>query len=104
MPAYVIASVRSASPDGAEVLAEYRRRNTDAVANHGGRFLARGGAVERLEGDSAPLRVVVMEFGDMEAARGWYGSAEYEPLKALRQAASETDLLLVEGVAQRTRR
>ena len=99
MPAYVIASVRSASPDGAETLAEYRRGNTDAVARHGGRFLARGGALEHLEGKSEPpLRVVVMEFPDAAAARGWYESDEYAPLRALRQSVSETDLVLVEGV------
>ena len=99
MPAYVIASVRSASSDGAEVLKEYRRGNTEAVARHGGRFLARGGPLEHLEGDSEPpLRVVVMEFPDAAAARGWYESDEYAPLRALRQSVSETDLVLVEGV------
>jgi uncharacterized protein (DUF1330 family) len=96
MPAYVIASVRSASDQDA--LAEYRRRNTDAVAAHGGRFLVRGGAVEVLEGQWDPLRVVVAEFPDADAARAWWTSDEYEPLKALRRGASETDIVLVEGV------
>ncbi len=99
MPAYVIASVRAVSPDGADALNEYRRGNTEAVARHGGRFLVRGGALEVLEhGGEPPLRVVVIEFADAEAARGWYGSPEYAELRDLRQSVSETDLVLVDGV------
>jgi uncharacterized protein (DUF1330 family) len=96
VPAYVIASVRSAHDQ--EALAEYRRRNSEAVAAHGGRFLARGGAIEVLEGDWDPKRVVVMEFDDMETARRWYGSDAYQAAIPIRQGASETDIILVEGV------
>ena len=79
-------------------LVEYRERNTDAVANHGGRFVARGGRHEILEGDYAPVRVVIIEFPDLEAAKGWYESDEYAPLRELRRSASDTDILVVEGV------
>jgi uncharacterized protein (DUF1330 family) len=96
MPAYVIASVRSAHD--ADALAEYRRRNTEAVAAHGGRFLARGGATEVLEGDWDPLRVVVIEFDDMDAARAWYRSDAYQEAIPIRRGASETDIILVGGV------
>ena len=96
MPAYVIADVREVRD--LETLVEYRRRNTDAVANHGGRFLARGGEVEVLEGPWPHERCVIMEFPDMDAARGWYESEEYAPLKAMRQSASDTQIILVAGV------
>ncbi len=96
MPAYVIASVTAARDQ--EKLAEYRSRNTDVVAAHGGRFVARGGRHEVLEGDYAPLRVVIIEFPDLEAAKGWYESDEYAPLRELRRSASDTDILVVEGV------
>jgi uncharacterized protein (DUF1330 family) len=96
MPAYVIGDVRDARD--AEALAEYRRGNTDSVARHGGRFVARGGAVELLEGDWDTRRIVVIEFPDMATARGWYESEDYAPLKALRQSVSDTNLILVEGV------
>jgi len=96
MPAYVIASVTDARD--AEKLAEYRRGNTDVVAAHGGRFLARGGAQETLEGDRRAVRVVIIEFPDVAAARAWYESDAYAPLRELRQSASDTDLVLVEGV------
>jgi len=95
MPAYVIASVSETHDD--EALAEYRRRNTAAVEAHGGRFLVRGGAMEVLEGDWAPLRVVVIEFDDMDAARAWYESDEYRAAIPIRQGASTTGLIVVEG-------
>ena len=33
----------------------------------------------------------------MGAARGWYESDDYAPLRELRQCASDTDIVLVEG-------
>lgn len=95
MPVYMIAEVRN--PTDKAKLDEYRRGNTEVVARHGGRFLVRGGDVEVIEGDWDPQRVVVMEFPDRAAARAWYDDPDYERLKALRQSASDTDLILVEG-------
>jgi len=96
MPAYVIATVTKAWDH--DKLVEYRERNTDAVAAHGGRFVVRGGRQEILEGAYSPLRVVVIEFPDLDTARGWYESDDYAPLRELRQGASDTDIVVVEGV------
>ncbi len=95
MPAYVIANVTKAWDKDA--LAEYRRRNTETVAAHGGRFLVRGGEQETLEGDWTGLRIVVIEFPDKDAARAWFDSEAYAPLKEIRRGASDTDIVLVEG-------
>jgi uncharacterized protein (DUF1330 family) len=96
MAAYVIGDVRDARD--AEALAEYRRRNTPTVERHGGRFLIRGGELELLEGEWDTRRIVLIEFPDMAAARGWYESEEYAPLKAMRQSASDTNIILVDGL------
>jgi uncharacterized protein (DUF1330 family) len=96
MAAYVIAAVTDAWDQ--EKLAEYRERNTDVVAAHGGRFVARGGPHEVLEGDWNPKRLVIIEFPDMDAARGWYESDAYAPLRELRRSASDTDIVIVDGV------
>ena len=96
MSAYVIAAVMEAWDQDA--LIEYRKRNTDAVAAHGGRFVARGGPQEVLEGDWNPIRLVIIEFPDMDAARGWYESEQYAPLRTLRQGASTTEIVVVDGV------
>jgi uncharacterized protein (DUF1330 family) len=96
MPAYVIAAVTDAWDQ--EKLIEYRERNTDVVAEHGGRFVARGGPHVVLEGDWNPKRLVIIEFPHMDAARGWYESDGYAPLRELRTSASTTDIVAVEGV------
>ena len=96
MPAYVIACVKDAWDQ--DKLAEYRERNTEAVANHNGRFAARGGRQEILEGDFEPMRTVIIEFPDVDAAKGWYESDDYAPLRELRRSASVTDIWVVEGV------
>jgi uncharacterized protein (DUF1330 family) len=95
MPVYMIAEVRN--PTDQAKLDEYRSGNTEVVARHGGRFLVRGGDVEVIEGDWEPQRIVVMEFPDGAAARAWYEDPDYQRLKALRQSASDTDLIVVEG-------
>lgn len=96
MPVYMIAEVRN--PTDKAKLDEYRRGNTEVVERHGGRFLVRGGDVQVIEGEWDPQRIVVMEFPDEAAARAWYDDPDYERLRALRQSASDTDLILVEGV------
>jgi uncharacterized protein (DUF1330 family) len=96
MPAYAIACVKDAWDQ--DKLIEYRERNTEVVAAHGGRFVARGGPHEVLEGDYSPIRVVIIEFPDLDAARGWYRSDAYAPLRELRRSASDTDILVVEGM------
>jgi uncharacterized protein (DUF1330 family) len=95
MAAYVIATV--SIKDEARY-AQYRAMVPATLQQYGGRFVVRGGAVETLEGDWKPGRVVVLEFADAAAARRWYDSPEYAPAKALRHDTSEGKLILVEGV------
>ena len=96
MPAYVFANIEVTDP---ELYEEYRKRVPATIAQYGGRYIARGGAAEGLEGGYAPKRVVILEFPSMERAKAWWDSPEYRPLRALRQRASRGDLLLVEGLA-----
>jgi uncharacterized protein (DUF1330 family) len=95
MPAYVIASVTVKDPVRYE---EYRRLVTPTLAKFGGRFIARGGAIEVLEGDWRPSRLVIVQFPSVEQAREWWHSPEYAEAKAIRQATSDGTLLILEGV------
>jgi uncharacterized protein (DUF1330 family) len=95
MPAYVIAAVTDAWDQ--EKLTAYREGNTKVVAEHGGRFVARGGTHVVLEGEWNPKRLVIIEFPDLDAARGWYESDGYAPLRELRRSASVTDIVVVDG-------
>lgn len=94
MAAYVLVDIRSTDPDRA---ARYRELSGPSVARHGGRFLARGGAITVLEGDWDPERIVVMEFESVDAARAWYGSDDYAEARAVRDGAGTWDMIVVEG-------
>ncbi len=60
--------------------------------------MIRGGEHETVEGDWQPGRVVVLEFPDMAALKGWYNSDDYRDLLALRHGSSVADMILVEGL------
>jgi len=94
MPAYLIANVNVQDPATFE---EYRKQVPATIAKHGGRYLVRGGRVERLEGSWNPTRLVVLEFPSMEQARRWYDSDDYCGPKALRMKCAVTDAIFVEG-------
>ncbi len=96
MHAYVVIEVTvkdSATYD------EYKKLGPPAIALYGGRYLARGGTTEPLEGSWNPSRLVILEFPSMERARAWWASPEYAEAKALRQASTTTEMVLIEGLA-----
>lgn len=95
MAAYVIVDIRVHDPVRYE---DYRRAAGPTLAEFGGRFVVRGGPVERLEGSREPNRIVVLEFPSADAARRWWASDSYAGPKALRQATASTEMILVEGV------
>jgi len=95
MAAYCIANIEVTDP---ALYEDYRKGVAATIAAHGGRFLARGGAAEALEGAYPVRRVVILEFPTMAALKAWYASPEYAPLLALRKRASRGDLFVVEGV------
>jgi uncharacterized protein (DUF1330 family) len=95
MAAYVIANVVVQDTEGYQ---EYTHGTPGSVAAFGGRFIVRGGATEVLEGDWEPSRLVVIEFEDLEHARRWYQSEDYQALKRIREATASSNLVLVEGV------
>ena len=95
MPAFVIANVTIEDPVRYE---DYKRQVPSTLAAFGGRFIARGGQIEVLEGSWRPERLVLLEFPSVERARAWWNSPEYAEAKALRQATSTGTLLILEGL------
>ena len=96
MPAYVVVETLITDPERA---AKYRPLSGASVERHGGRFLARGGAVTRLEGSWDPKRVVVIEFPSVEQARAWYESEDYRAARQVRAGAGEWRIVVVEGTS-----
>lgn len=95
MSAYVIADVEVIDPVGYE---DYRQKVPATIAAHGGRYLARGGAMEVLEGAWSPKRCVILEFPSMAQFRAWWTSPEYAPLRALRERTTKSHLVVTEGL------
>lgn len=96
MPAYLIARVTVTDPDA---YVAYSSQTAALAERFGGRFLVKGGAMTRLEGDApgAPDRHVVVEFPDRAAAEAWYASPEYQAILPIAQGASTRDLVIVDG-------
>ncbi|KXP00788.1 DUF1330 domain-containing protein [Tsukamurella pseudospumae] len=96
MTAYLIVTVTATG--SAQQLASYRDRVGVTVARFGGRYLARSGAPDVLEGEWAADQVVLVEFPDLEAARAWNVSPEYQAIAPLRTENADSVRLLVQGL------
>jgi uncharacterized protein (DUF1330 family) len=94
MKAYVIANIDVQDPVR---YADYVKLTPGTIAPFGGRFIARGGRSEALEGEIPARRLVVIEFPSYEQAKAWYDSEGYRVARAIRQSASRGSLILVEG-------
>ena len=95
MPAYIVSEVEVFDE---EKFAVYRQLVPPTIAAHGGRYLVRGGALETLEGEWQPKRIVILEFPSAAQAKTWLDSDEYEDVKALRHASARTRMIVVEGL------
>jgi len=93
MVAYVAVHVNVKSP---EKFAEYGQAAGPTVAAHGGAFTHRGLVHEILAGSAVYNRFAVIEFPDVETARNWYSSPEYQALIPLRDAAADVLFTLAE--------
>jgi uncharacterized protein (DUF1330 family) len=98
MPAYLIVDIARISDE--DVYRRYRSLVSSNLQRAGGRYLARGGPVEVLEGDWSPNRIVLVAFDTRESAKAWWASAGYADLKRMRQASAKTNMIVVEGVAE----
>ena len=96
MAAYVIVDIQETTDE--KKMQQYRASVAATVRKHGGRYIAVGGPCEVKEGKWRPTFPVILEFPDLDAANRWYSSPEYEPLKALRLAATRGDMVFVQGL------
>jgi uncharacterized protein (DUF1330 family) len=92
---YLIAHLDVTDPEGFEA---YRANVPAVIAQYGGRYLIRGGAVEAVEGDWAIPRLVVLAFDSVAQARRFYDSPEYQAILPLRLNASKGTVVFAEGV------
>lgn len=95
MAAYVVVDISVNDPAGYE---EYKKLAPPSISANGGRYLARGGRTEVLEGDWSPGRLVILQFDSIEQARQWLNSQEYSAARQLRHKTATTNMVVIEGL------
>ena len=95
MSAYIVVDANVHDP---EAFKAYAEKVGATLKAHGGKTLASTMDTESLEGTWDPARVVILEFADAAAAKGWYDSPEYQEIIPLRQVAATDSLVLVPGL------
>jgi uncharacterized protein (DUF1330 family) len=95
MPAYLVATGTVKNP---EAYQEYRALAAAAIERYGGRFIARGGKSEVLEGSFPGPRVVIVEFPSFDRAKEFFDSPDYQAARQKRLAVADLNLIIVEGV------
>lgn len=96
MTAFLVSDV---SVRDAEAFQTYRSRAAASITQHGGRYLARGGEIEPLEGTWEPRNIIIVEFPSLDQARAWYRSPEYAFALEMRDKALSRNLILVDGIS-----
>lgn len=93
MPAYWIAHVDVTDE---ALYGEYAKIATEAIAAHGGEFLARAGRYKQLEGNDRARNVVAV-FPTFEDAIACYESPRYQEAVGFAKRSSTRDLVVVEA-------
>jgi uncharacterized protein (DUF1330 family) len=96
MSAYVIVDIKVTDP---AIYEEYKKLAATTVTAYGGKYLARGGRTETLEGQWIPNRLVILQFDSVARAKEWLESAEYSRARQLRHRSAISNMIVVEGVA-----
>ncbi len=95
MAAYVIVDIDVKEP---VEYSKYKEMAAPVVAAFGGKYLARGGKVETLEGDWVAKRLVILQFESVARAKEWLNSKEYSAARALRHKTAKSNMIVVESV------
>jgi len=95
MTAYVIVDINVKDPVRYEA---YKRLAAPTVELYGGKYIARGGKTETLEGDWSPTRLVILQFDNIEQAKKWLNSMEYSGARNMRHETAISNMVVIEGV------
>ena len=98
MTVYLISDVGAVAAEDQSAWEAYLALAPATIRQYGGRYLARGGNVDVIEGNWSPHALVVAEFPDRDAVTRWYASPEYaEALKIRAASKLHRNMICVEG-------
>lgn len=95
MTVYIIVDIDITDPVSYE---EYKRLAAPTVELYGGKYIARGGYTESLEGNWSSKRIVILQFDSVERAKAWYNSPEYAVARPLRHKYAKSKMIVVDGM------
>ncbi len=95
MACYLIAQINVHDREGYR---KYLAGFDEVFKDYDGAILATDKEPDVLEGEWPYQRTVLMSFRDMEEARRWYTSPQYQSLAKQRQGASDSNIVLVRGM------
>ena len=94
-PAYMIISIDLHDPSG---MGAYQEGTMPILAQCGAEVLAATDKFVVEDGSWSRQRVAIIKFPSMDAAKSFWASPDYQPMKTLRESFSDQDNILVEGV------
>lgn len=86
MPAFFIAQYVVKNP---ELYGDYSAGAGPTLAQYGGELVSFDVAAETMEGTSPGPQTVIIKFEDVDAAKTWYNSPEYQAVVNKRLEATE---------------
>jgi uncharacterized protein (DUF1330 family) len=94
MTVYVIADVEVTDEAW---IPDYAQKVHNIVHKHGGKYLARSGNIEVLEGEPlATTLIALLEFPNVEAVKAFVTDPEYAPFGSARQAGSNSRFQMID--------
>ena len=91
MPAFCVGQI---TVKNAKAWEDYRTRVGDTIRQYGGELLFRGQQEQVLSGEMLHDKVVVLQFEDIDSAKRWHDSAEYQALVPIRDQGADVTLVL----------
>ncbi|MEO8102143.1 MAG: DUF1330 domain-containing protein [Betaproteobacteria bacterium] len=91
MAAYCIGQIRVKD---AQAWEQYRGRVGATIVQYGGEVMFRGGLQQAFSGTADHDSVVALRFDNLDAAKRWHDSPEYQALVPLREQGAEVALVL----------
>ena|ERR1700737_4398243 len=82
----------------ADAYKTYASRVQSTLDPYGGKFVAKGGQTETLEGASPAGGVVIIEFPSMQDARQFWDSPAYREILPIRLKSATSRIYLTEGL------
>lgn len=94
-PAYFIIDVKVHNPEG---MKPYSEKVAETYKPFGGKLMVYREQAEQVEGKAPEGLIVILQFESIEKAKAWHDSPEYQSILKYREAASESNAFLVEGL------